>query len=109
MSDTVDDEYIARIISKWTNIPINKLVGGEKEKLIHLEDNLQKRVKGQNNAIHIVSEAIKRARAGIKDPTKPIGSFIFLGPTGVGKTEIAKSLAYELFDDEKHMIRIDMS
>ena len=109
LSDTVDDEDIARIISKWTNIPINKLVGGEKEKLIHLEDNLQKRVKGQNNAIHIVSEAIKRARAGIKDPTKPIGSFIFLGPTGVGKTEIAKSLAYELFDDEKHMIRIDMS
>lgn len=109
LSDTVDDEDIARIISKWTNIPINKLVGGEKEKLIHLEDNLQKRVKGQNNAIHIVSEAIKKARAGIKDPTKPIGSFIFLGPTGVGKTEIAKSLAYELFDDEKHMIRIDMS
>ena len=109
LSDTVDDEDIARIISKWTNIPINKLVGGEKEKLIHLEDNLQKRVKGQNNAIHIVSEAIKRARAGIKDPTKPLGSFIFLGPTGVGKTEIAKSLAYELFDDEKHMIRIDMS
>lgn len=109
LSDTVDDEDIARIISKWTNIPINKLVGGEKEKLIHLEDNLQKRVKGQSNAIHIVSEAIKKARAGIKDPTKPIGSFIFLGPTGVGKTEIAKSLAYELFDDEKHMIRIDMS
>ena len=109
LSDTVDDEAIARIISKWTNIPISKLVGGEKEKLINLEKNLEKRVKGQDEAIHIVSEAIKRARAGIKDPTKPIGSFIFLGPTGVGKTEIAKSLAYELFDDEKHMIRIDMS
>ena len=109
LSDSVDDEDIAKIISKWTNIPINKLVGGEKEKLINLEYNLKKRVKGQNDAIKTVSEAIKRARAGIKDPTKPIGSFIFLGPTGVGKTEVAKSLAYELFDDEKHMVRIDMS
>ncbi len=109
LSDTVTDESVAAIISKWTNIPINKLVGGEKEKLIHLEDNLKKRVKGQNEAIHLVSDAIKRARAGIKDPNRPIGSFIFLGPTGVGKTEVAKSLAYELFDDERHMIRIDMS
>ena len=108
LSDTVTDESVAAIISKWTNIPINKLVGGEKEKLIHLEDNLKKRVKGQNEAIHLVSDAIKRARAGIKDPNRPIGSFIFLGPTGVGKTEVAKSLAYELFDDERHMIRIDM-
>ena len=109
LSDVVDDESIASIISKWTNIPINKLVGGEKEKLINLEKNLNKRVKGQNNALHLVSEAIIRARAGIKDPNRPIGSFIFLGPTGVGKTEVAKSLAYELFDDERHMIRIDMS
>ena len=109
LSDSVDDEDIAKIISKWTSIPISKLVGGEKEKLINLETNLHKRVKGQSEALHTVSEAIKRARAGIKDPTKPIGSFIFLGPTGVGKTEVAKSLAYELFDDEKHMIRIDMS
>ncbi len=109
LSDTVNDESIASIISKWTHIPINKLVGGEKEKLIHLEENLQKRVKGQDEAIHLVSEAIIRARAGIKDPNRPIGSFIFLGPTGVGKTEIARSLAYELFDDERHMIRIDMS
>ena len=109
LSDTVDEENICEIISKWTNIPVNKLVGGEREKLIHLEDNMKKRVKGQDNAIHLVSEAIKRARAGIKDPNRPIGSFIFLGPTGVGKTEIARTLAYELFDDEKHMIRIDMS
>ncbi len=109
LSDTVDDEKVANIISKWTNIPVTKLVGGEKEKLMHLEENLKKRVKGQDNAIKLVSEAIIRARAGIKDPNRPIGSFIFLGPTGVGKTEIAKSLAFELFDDERHMIRIDMS
>ena len=109
LSDTVDEENICEIISKWTNIPVNKLVGGEKEKLINLEENMKKRVKGQDMAIHLVTEAIKRARAGIKDPNRPIGSFIFLGPTGVGKTEIARTLAYELFDDEKHMIRIDMS
>ena len=109
VSNTVDDESIANIISKWTNIPVTKLVGSEKDKLLNLEINMKKRVKGQDNAIHLVSEAIKRARAGIKDPTKPIGSFIFLGPTGVGKTEVAKTLAYELFDDEKHIVRIDMS
>ncbi len=109
LSDVVDDESIAKIISKWTNIPVAKLVGGEKEKLIHLFDNMKKRVKGQDEALYLVSEAIKRARAGIKDPNRPIGSFMFLGPTGVGKTEVARTLAYELFDDEKHMIRIDMS
>ena len=109
LSDTVDDESIASIISKWTNIPISKLVGSEKEKLIHLEENMKKRVKGQDEALKLVSEAIIRARAGIKDPNRPIGSFIFLGPTGVGKTEVAKTLAYELFDDERHMVRIDMS
>ena len=109
LSDSVDDESIAAIISKWTNIPISKLVSGEKEKLINLENNMKKRVKGQNEALHLVSEAIIRARAGIKDPNRPIGSFIFLGPTGVGKTEVARTLAYELFDDERHMIRIDMS
>ena len=109
LSDNVDDESIASIVSKWTNVPVTKLVGGEKEKLLNLEDNLKIRVKGQDNAIHLVSEAIKRARAGIKDPNRPIGSFIFLGPTGVGKTEVAKSLAYELFDDERHIVRIDMS
>ena len=109
LSDTIDDESIASIISKWTNIPISKLVGTEREKLLHLEENMKKRVKGQDNALKLVSNAIIRARAGIKDPTKPIGSFIFLGPTGVGKTEVAKTLASELFDSDKHMIRIDMS
>ena len=109
LSDTNDDESIASIICKWTNIPISKLVGTEREKLLHLEENMKKRVKGQDNALKLVSNAIIRARAGIKDPTKPIGSFIFLGPTGVGKTEVAKTLASELFDSDKHMIRIDMS
>ena len=109
LSDTVDDESIAAIISKWTNIPTTKLVGSERDKLLHLEENMNKRVIGQKEALHLVSEAIIRARAGIKDPNRPIGSFIFLGPTGVGKTEVAKTLAYELFDDERHMIRIDMS
>ena len=109
LSDIVDDESIASIVSKWTNIPVSKLVGGEKEKLINLKDNMKQRVKGQDNALELVSEAIKRARAGIKDPNRPIGSFIFLGPTGVGKTEVARTLANELFDDEKHIVRIDMS
>ena len=109
LSDTVDDEDIAKIISKWTSIPVSKLVGSERDKLLNLENNLNKRVKGQQEALHLVSDAIIRARAGIKDPNRPIGSFIFLGPTGVGKTEVARSLAYELFDDERHMIRIDMS
>ena len=109
LSDTVDDEDIARIISKWTSIPISKLVGSEKDKLLNLEANMKKRVMGQDKAINLVSDAIIRARAGIKDPNRPIGSFIFLGPTGVGKTEVARTLAYELFDDERHMIRIDMS
>ena len=109
LSDTVTDESIAEIISRWTNIPISKLVGTEKEKLMNLETNMIKRVKGQDEAIKLVCEAIIRARSGIKDPNRPIGSFIFLGPTGVGKTEVAKTLAYELFDDERHMISIDMS
>ena len=109
LSDTVDENSIAEIISKWTNIPVSKLAEGDKEKLLHLEDNMKKRVKGQDEGIHLVTEAIIRARAGIKDPNRPIGSFIFLGPTGVGKTEVARTLAYELFDDERHMIRIDMS
>ena len=109
LSDTVDEESIAAIISKWTNIPVSKLAEGDKEKLLHLEDKMKERFKGQDNAIHLVTEAIIRSRAGIKDPNRPIGSFIFLGPTGVGKTEVARTLAYELFDDERHMIRIDMS
>ena len=109
LSDTVDEESVAQIISRWTNIPVSKLVGSEKDKLLNLESNMKKRVMGQDKALHLVSDAIKRARAGIKDPNRPIGSFIFLGPTGVGKTEVARTLAYELFDNEKHMIRIDMS
>ena len=109
LSDVVDEEDIARVISKWTNIPISKLIGGEREKLLNLKENLQKRVKGQDKALQVITDAIIRSRSGIKDPNRPIGSFIFLGPTGVGKTEVAKSLAYELFDDERHMIRIDCS
>jgi len=109
LSDVVDEEGIAGIISRWTNIPIQKLVSGEREKLLSLYDHLKKRVMGQDQALHLVSDAIIRARSGIKDPNRPIGSFIFLGPTGVGKTEVAKSLAYELFDDERHMVRIDCS
>ncbi len=109
LSDVVDEEGIAEIISRWTHIPVSKLVSSEKDKLLHLYDRLKTRVMGQDDALHLVSEAIIRARSGIKDPNKPIGSFIFLGPTGVGKTEVAKTLAYELFDDERHMIRIDCS
>lgn len=109
LSDTIGENEIAEVISRWTNIPISKLVDSEKEKLMHLYDNLRKRVKGQDEALRLVVDSIIRARAGIKDPNRPIGSFIFLGPTGVGKTEVAKALAYELFDDEKHMVRIDMS
>jgi len=109
LSNTVDEEGVASIVSKWTNIPVTKLVGTERDKLLNLEDNMKKRVIGQDEAIHTVAEAIIRARAGIKDPNRPIGSFMFLGPTGVGKTEVAKTLAYELFDDEHHIVRIDMS
>ncbi len=109
LSDNVTEEDIAGIISKWTNIPLSKLVSSEKEKLLHLEDSMKRRVMGQDEALHLVSEAIIKSRSGIKDPNRPIGSFIFLGPTGVGKTEVARTLAYELFDDEKHMVRIDMS
>ena len=109
LSDVVSEDNIADVVSRWTNVPVTKLVGGEKEKLLNLKNNLKKRVKGQDAAIELVSNAIIRARSGIKDPNRPIGSFIFMGPTGVGKTEIAKSLAYELFDDERHMIRIDCS
>ena len=109
LSDTVTNEDIANVISKWTNIPISKLMSSEKEKILNLENNLRKRVKGQDKALKLVSDAIIRSRSGIKDPNRPIGSFMFLGPTGVGKTEVARSLAYELFDDEHHIVRIDMS
>ena len=109
LSDNVTEEDIASVIAKMTNIPLSKLVSSEKEKLLNLENSMKKRVMGQDEALHLVSEAIIKSRSGIKDPNRPIGSFIFLGPTGVGKTEVARSLAYELFDDEKHMVRIDMS
>ena len=109
LSDVVTSEDIANVISKWTNIPLSKLISSEKEKVLHLYDNLKKRVKGQDDALKLVSNAILRSRSGIKDPNRPIGSFMFLVPTGVGKKEFARSLAYELFDDEAHMIRIDMS
>ncbi len=109
LSDRVTDESIAGVIARWTNIPITKLAQGEKEKVLNLEENMKQRVKGQDKALKLVSDAIIRSRSGIKDENRPIGSFIFLGPTGVGKTEVARTLAYELFDDEKHMVRIDMS
>ncbi len=109
LKEEVTEEDIAEIISRWTHIPVRKLVQGEKEKLLQLESNLHKRVIGQDEAVNAVSDAVIRARAGLKDPNRPIGSFIFLGPTGVGKTELARALAEYLFDDERSMIRIDMS
>ena len=109
LRDRVTEEEIARIVGRWTGIPVSKLMEGEREKLLHLEDVLHERVIGQNEAVQKVSEAILRSRAGIQDPNRPLGSFLFLGPTGVGKTELAKALAQALFDDEKNMVRIDMS
>ena len=107
--EAVTDDEIARIISRWTGIPVSKLTEGERTKLLGLEDELHKRVIGQDEGVRLVTDAILRSKAGIKDPTKPIGSFLFLGPTGVGKTELAKTLAATLFDDEQNMVRIDMS
>ncbi len=109
LRDRVTEEEIARIIERWTGIPVARLMEGEREKLLHLEDILHKRVIGQDEAVRSVSEAILRSRAGIQDPNRPIGSFLFLGPTGVGKTELAKTLAEALFDDEKNLVRLDMS
>ncbi len=109
LRDTVTEEEIARIVSRWTGIPLSKLMEGEREKLLHLDDTLHRRVIGQEEAVSRVADAILRSRAGIQDPSRPIGSFLFLGPTGVGKTELAKALAEALFDDEHSMIRIDMS
>ena len=109
LRDKVTEEEIARIVGRWTGIPVAKLMEGEREKLLHLEDTLHQRVIGQDEAVKRVSEAILRSRAGIQDPNRPLGSFLFLGPTGVGKTELAKALAQALFDDEKNMVRIDMS
>ena len=109
LKEEVGEEDIASVVSRWTGIPVTKMLTGEREKLVHLSDVLHERVVGQDEAVTVVSQAILRARAGIKDPNRPIGSFIFLGPTGVGKTELAKTLAEALFDDERSMIRIDMS
>ncbi|MCD8331720.1 MAG: AAA family ATPase, partial [Oscillospiraceae bacterium] len=109
LRDKVTEEEIARIIERWTGIPVAKLMEGEREKLLHLDDVLHRRVVGQEEAVSLVSEAILRSRAGIADPGRPIGSFLFLGPTGVGKTELAKTLAEALFDSEKNLVRIDMS
>ena len=109
LRDRVTDEEIARIVERWTGIPVSRLVQGEREKLLHLDETLHKRVVGQHEAVQAVTEAIQRSRAGIQDPNRPIGSFLFLGPTGVGKTELAKTLAQALFDDENNLIRIDMS
>ena len=109
LRDKVTDEEIARIVARWTGIPVSKLMEGEREKLLHLEDILHQRVIGQDEAVTKVTEAILRSRAGIQDPDRPIGSFLFLGPTGVGKTELAKALAQALFDDERSMVRIDMT
>ena len=109
LRDKVTEEEIAKIVERWTGIPVAKLVEGEREKLLHLDAELHKRVIGQDEAVKAVTEAIQRSRAGIQDPNRPLGSFLFLGPTGVGKTELAKTLAEALFDDEKNLIRIDMS
>jgi ATP-dependent Clp protease ATP-binding subunit ClpB len=109
VKEEVGEEEIAAVVSRWTGVPVSKLLEGEKEKLLHLEDELHKRVIGQDEAVTAVAEAVVRARSGLKDPNRPIGSFIFLGPTGVGKTELARALAQFLFDDERAMVRIDMS
>ena len=109
LRDRVTDEEIAKIVERWTGIPVSRLVQGEREKLLHLDETLHKRVVGQDEAVQAVTEAIQRSRAGIQDPNRPIGSFLFLGPTGVGKTELAKTLAQALFDDENNLVRIDMS
>ena len=109
LRDTVTEEEIARVVSRWTGIPVSKLMEGEREKILHLDDILHKRVIGQDEAVTKVTEAILRSRAGIADPNRPIGSFLFLGPTGVGKTELAKALAESLFDDEHNLVRIDMT
>ena len=109
LKEEVDEEDIAEVVSKWTHIPVSRLMEGEIQKLIHMEERLHQRVIGQDEAIVAVSNAIRRARAGLQDPNRPLGSFLFLGPTGVGKTELARALAEFLFDDEQAMVRIDMS
>jgi ATP-dependent Clp protease ATP-binding subunit ClpB len=109
LEEAVTPEHIAGVVSRWTGIPVDKMLEGERDKLLHMEENLRRRVIGQEEAVVAVSNAIRRARAGLQDPNRPIGSFLFLGPTGVGKTELTKALAEFLFDDESAMVRIDMS
>jgi ATP-dependent Clp protease ATP-binding subunit ClpB len=109
LKEEIDEEDIAKIVAKWTGIPVSKMLEGEVQKLVQMEERLHDRVVGQDDAVRFVSNAIRRNRAGLGDPNRPIGSFIFLGPTGVGKTELARALAAFLFDDEKSMIRVDMS
>ena len=109
LKEEVDEEDIAEVVSRWTHIPVSKLMEGEIQKLLKMEERLHERVVGQDEAVTAVANAIRRARAGLQDPNRPLGSFIFLGPTGVGKTELARALAEFLFDDEQAMVRIDMS
>ncbi|HAA76391.1 TPA: type VI secretion system ATPase TssH, partial [Candidatus Latescibacteria bacterium] len=109
LREEVTEEEVAEIVSRWSGVPVVRLVEGEREKLLRLDEALHERVIGQAEAVHLVSDAVIRARAGIKDPNRPIGSFIFLGPTGVGKTELARALAQTLFDSEENIVRIDMS
>src|SRR5436305_8430044 len=109
VNEAVTPESIAAVVSRWTGVPVDKMLEGERAKLLRMEDELRKRVVGQEEALKVVSNAVRRARAGLQDPNRPIGSFLFLGPTGVGKTETCKALAEFLFDDERAMVRIDMS
>src|SRR6185295_7971587 len=109
LNEVVTDQDIAAVVSRWTGIPVDKMMEGEREKLLHMEQSLRERVVGQDEALEIVSNAVRRARAGLQDPNRPIGSFIFVGPTGVGKTELTKALAEFLFDDEHAVLRLDMS
>ena len=109
VDEAVTPDHVAQVVSRWTGVPVDKMLEGEREKLLHMEMELAKRVVGQREAVSAVSTAVRRARAGLQDPNRPIGSFIFLGPTGVGKTELTKALANFLFDDETAMVRLDMS
>ena len=109
LKEEVDAEDVAEVVAKWTGIPVSRLLEGEKQKLLHMEERIHDRVVGQDEAITAVSNAVRRARSGLQDPNRPLGSFIFLGPTGVGKTELARALAEFLFDDEHAMVRLDMS
>ena len=109
VNEAVTAENIAQVVSRWTGIPVDKMLEGEREKLLHMETSLESRVVGQNEAVRAIANAVRRARAGLQDPNRPIGSFLFLGPTGVGKTELTKALAAFLFDDDTAMVRIDMS